>query len=161
MGYLDLTIRMERKVDIIALKIDIIKRFGKEARSSYFGITDIVLRNPRGENISFFLQHYSNDKISYKIFFTDFISFEIRDEMLAQETSVRGIKFDKNYNGIIIHRILDGMYLDFLRKNTCLQMYEDVNRANTEKIQQYSIYEQNLVVDIITTSLPDIVLIED
>jgi len=152
---------MEKQLNINDLEFDIKRRFGKDVSSSDFGLVGTNLREIRGENISFLLQHYSGIPVFYKFFFNSFIAFELRDEMLAQEYNVQDIKFDENYNGIIIHRILDGTYLNFLKKDLSLKLYDNIDFFNGKEIQQYNIYEQNLVIDVVTTAPPDIILIEN
>ncbi|MCS3556574.1 MULTISPECIES: hypothetical protein [unclassified Sphingobacterium] len=151
---------MKYKVDIVTLKNDIQKRFGEKTNSSEFIITMTNLKKRKGENISFVLEHYSNRDLSYKFSFPSFIAFEMRDGMLTQEADVKTVKFNADYDGIIIHQILEGMYLNFLKAKTALQIYSDIGALEDSRIQQYSLYGQDRVVDIVTIERPTIFLIE-
>ncbi|SMG51661.1 hypothetical protein [Sphingobacterium psychroaquaticum] len=152
---------MEKNLSLQELKHDIIKRYGGRVSSSDFGILDLLIRSTRGENISFVLQHYSSEEISYKIFFADFVSFQIRDKMLTQEKDFQRLQPDSNFDGFFIYKMNDTRYLKFLREEMDLQLYEDIDYVDTQKLQQFSIIEQNLMVDIITVSSPQITLIEN
>lgn len=152
---------MEKNLSVQELKHDIIKRYGGRVSSSDFGIIDIIINSPRGENISFVLQHYSSEEISYKIFFKDYISFQVKDDMFTPEKNLKRTQFDINYDGFFLNKLHDTKYLKFLREDTDLQFYEDIQYPGTENVQQFSIFEQNLVVDVVTISSPQITLIEN
>lgn len=151
---------MRHTLKITSLKRDIRHRFGKKAKAICFGITEINLRKTRGENISFVLQHYSTTDFSYEIFFESFISFQVRDNMLTQEEDIGSVKFNEQYDGIIIHQIVDGIYLNLLKTDSTLELDNNIGGLGNKEILQFSIYEQNLVVDILTQFPPSIILID-
>lgn len=52
------------------------------------------------------------------------------------------------------------MYLIFLKTKSSLQLYDDIGPLGNKETLQFCIYEQNLVVDILTLTPPSISLIQ-